>query len=808
MIMNLKQFSLIALLVLTSKVVAQPKQNELPIKSIELIHCTHTDYGFTDNPVIVLDLQKRYLDIALDAIIETADSSESKRFYWTAESLDVVYLWWQEATEERRDLLIKAIKSGQLDVNAIPFNMLSFANSRQWNVFQNWVPVDLFKKFHPTIGMMDDVNGFPRSAALGLLDKGINRIWMGINEDLGGAPFKQPSAFWWKMPDGRKLLVWNSQAYWMGYNLFSEKGWRFEQREANNTQFRTPRTGDMLASDEKSVREAHRICVEKLQKMVNEGYSYDFIAISITNQWRCDNDGPFPAITEFVKKWNQLGLQPAIHFTTASKALDVIEKKIGAKIQTYEGEWPDWWSFGIASVPRELSAARMANNYIEAALSPVWGDPDNKLRSRVSEMDKQLCHFWEHTFAANESSENPYSLFNQGNLAEKSISAYRPYENALWLLAQRTRNRLTNEPEGLYVVNTSETPYTGWINLDAVAFRGEKYKSLINTETQMKSPLIFENRTAKFWVENFEGNKINRFTLSMDSVANIVSYAFPDIKTDINGWPVSAQWKGMDKPLFTEGIGNFLSLQSTVGRDIIDKVWFETDNEKRRQKVKECTIETWAVAGEKTSVKETPYSVVYEQKISHPRLNKAVRKIEIWKNEPRAQFSIKFDRLTSSNPEIFYVTFPFPKTDAYPVISNGGTEFLPYKDQLPTTCTDFFTIDGWVHYPSSSGSWIWSNRDAVLVSFGSQQFAVKSIKPADDMNKILAMVYSNMWSVNYLDNCPGEMEFQFDLVWKNKISDPKFVPKIVQTYYLPPVIMINPKTREDKFTFKRMNEIK
>jgi hypothetical protein len=264
----------------------------------------------------------------------------------------------------------------------------------------------------------------------------------------------------------------------------------------------------------------------------------------------------------------------------------------------------------------------------------------------------------------------------------------------------------------------------------------------------------------------------------------------------------------MDKPLFTEGIGNFLSLQSTVGRDIIDKVWFETDNEKRRQKVKECTIETWAVAGEKTSVKETPYSVVYEQKISHPRLNKAVRKIEIWKNEPRAQFSIKFDRLTSSNPEIFYVTFPFPKTDAYPVISNGGTEFLPYKDQLPTTCTDFFTIDGWVHYPSSSGSWIWSNRDAVLVSFGSQQFAVKSIKPADDMNKILAMVYSNMWSVNYLDNCPGEMEFQFDLVWKNKISDPKFVPKIVQTYYLPPVIMINPKTREDKFTFKRMNEIK
>ena len=806
--MNSKLFSVIATVVLATSAVAQIQKNGLQIKSIELIHCTHTDYGYTDNPVIVMDLQKRFLDIALDAIIETADNAENKRFYWTAEALDPVYLWWQEASAERRELFLKAVKSGQMDINVIPFNIQSYANARQWNVFLNWIPADLFKKLQPKFGMMDDVNGFPRSAAIGLLDKGINRIWMGINPGWGQAPFSQPSAFWWKMPDGRKILVWNSQSYWMGYNLFTEKDWRFEQRQANNTQFRTPRTNDMLASDEKTVREAHRVCVNKLQKMVDEGYSYDFLAISITNQWRCDNDGPFPALTAFVKKWNELGLQPAIHFTTASKALDVIEKRIGDKIQTYEGEWPDWWTFGIAASPRELSAARFANNYIAAALSPIWGLPDDKLKARVLRMDKQLCLFWEHTSAANESSEHPYSLFNQGHLAEKNILAYRPYEDAKWLLAQRTRNLLTNKPEGLYVVNTGETPYTGWINLDVVGFRGEKFNSLINSENQKKSPLIYENSEAKFWVENFEGTKMTRFTLSRDSVLNNISYSIPDIKTDSSGWPVSAKWSGMDKPLFTEGLGNFLSLQSTVGREITEKVLSESDNEKRKQKVKECTREDWAIPSEETSVKETPYSVVYEQKLLHSRLNWAVRKMEIWKNEPRAHFCIKFNRLTSSNPEIFYVTFPLPKTDAYPVLSNGGNDFLPYKDQLPQTCSDFYTIDGWVHYPSSSGSWIWSSRDAVLLSFGSPQFVVRSMRPADDMNKIFAMIYNNMWSVNYLDNCPGEMEFHFDLVWKNKISDSKMVSKIVQTYYLPPVVMNNPETREDKFTFKRMNEIK
>ena len=82
------------------------------------------------------------------------------------------------------------------------------------------------------------------------------------------------------------------------------------------------------------------------------------------------------------------------------------------------------------------------------------------------------------------------------------------------------------------------------------------------------------------------------------------------------------------------------------------------------------------------------------------------------------------------------------------------------------------------------------------------------MNPPEEMNKIFAMDYNNMWEDDFLDNCPGEMEFQFDMVWKNEINESKLIPKIVQTYYLPPVVMINPKTREDKFTFKRMNAIK
>ena len=79
------------LIIMCSLTSANPAKNELQIKSIELVHFSHTDYGYTDHPLITEDLQKRYIDIALDAIVASADSVPGKRFYWTAEVLEPVY---------------------------------------------------------------------------------------------------------------------------------------------------------------------------------------------------------------------------------------------------------------------------------------------------------------------------------------------------------------------------------------------------------------------------------------------------------------------------------------------------------------------------------------------------------------------------------------------------------------------------------------------------------------------------------------------------------------------------------------------
>ncbi|MBN2775383.1 MAG: hypothetical protein JXR31_14095, partial [Prolixibacteraceae bacterium] len=430
--MNKKKFAplLLWFLFFVFYATGQSKTNLPEIKYIDLIHCTHTDYGYTDHPVIVEELQQRFLDIAVDAASASSQLPQGERFYWTAEALDVVCEWWKNSSDERREELINAIKNKQIDIAALPYNFHPFLNERQWDLALNWIPDELWERLNPKVGIQNDVNGFSRAAAIRLLNKGIKYICNGINTYWGGAPFPQPSGFWWQMPDGRKILVWQSLSYWYGYNLFTEKDWRIIQTNASNTQFYTPRIGDILSSDEESVRMAHKICLEKISKMLEEGYGYDFITLSITNQWRIDNDGPFPPLSEFVIKWNELGLKPELRLTTATDAMERIEKRWGDKLPIHSGEWPDWWAFGGASSPRDMAAARIAGNYLQAALSPVWGSNDKNILDKVKESDLLLCRYYEHTFGTNQTSSKPYGYFNLGHLAEKSIYAYRPYEKA------------------------------------------------------------------------------------------------------------------------------------------------------------------------------------------------------------------------------------------------------------------------------------------------------------------------------------------------------------------------------------------
>ena len=117
-------------------------------------------------------------------------------------------------------------------------------------------PTILLKVIHPKVAIQDDVNGASRAGMTALADHGIQALMMGLNNFWGGPPFPAPKAFWWKLPDGRRIFVYLAAGYGQADDLFLPGEWRVgDSPAASNLAFRPPRAGELLNADDASVRE-------------------------------------------------------------------------------------------------------------------------------------------------------------------------------------------------------------------------------------------------------------------------------------------------------------------------------------------------------------------------------------------------------------------------------------------------------------------------------------------------------------------------------------------------------------------------
>jgi hypothetical protein len=62
------------------------------------------------------------------------------------------------------------------------------------------------------------------------------------------------------------------------------------------------------------------------------------------------------------------------------------------------------------------------------------------------------------------------------------------------------------------------------------------------------------------------------------------------------------------------------------------------------------------------------------------------------------------------------------------------------------------------------------------------------------------MVFNNTWFTNYVANCNGVMNFQYDLVWRDRMGSD--VSGLAESLSSDPVALINPAARENRFVLK------
>ncbi len=739
------------------------------IRQVDIVHHTHTDVGYTEFPAVIRDLQQRYLDAAIDAC--QADS----RFRWTIESLLELDDWWRSRPRARQDRLLALVARGQMDAMALPFNQTPFLNALQWRQMMSWITPELWKRLRIRVAMQNDVNGFPRAGAMALLDHDIRHLLMGINADSGGPPFRRPSAFWWKMPDGRRLFVWLGEHYGSVMRYLEPA-----------------RKGPVFETGEQSLRAAQKTLAEHLRSIQAEGFDYDRVILTFTHPDNYDNGGPFPSLGPFVEAWNRLRLEPRLSLALATDAVLEMEKAVGARAPELEGEWTDWWANGGASGPREVAASRYAKRYMAAALSPVWSPMPPRAAPQVESILKDLCLFDEHTWGASGSISAPYSLRTLAQYVEKSDLAYKPMGMAEKFLLRRMREKIDPLPAGLYAINPAPAEMSGWAAITGAVPRDAR--AVADTVTGARQELRRDAGTPRFWLETLAPRTVRSLRLETDAAPAATPAGGPRLELDRDGWPKSADWPGMRKPLFDGSLADFLSVGviPPADRRTITQL-HANPNAAEREAIRAKSFRQGAAVYGPAQVRETPHTVVYTQEIRHERLAQARRSVELWRRQARARISVRFDRLSSLAPEVMFLAFSLPDGVPLPRFSCGGVPFTPYRDQLKGSCRDYFAIDGWAHYRTGDGDWLWVTRDAPLVAIGGPHVVERHQAEPADVRRILAMVFDNCWHTNFVADSHGTMEFQFDLMWRDRIDAPADAAEALAA---DPIVFLNPAMRD------------
>jgi hypothetical protein len=309
-------------------------------------------------------------------------------------------------------------------------------------------------------------------------------------------------------------------------------------------------------------------------------------------------------------------------------------------------------------------------------------------------------------------------------------------------------------------------------------------------------------------VEKLDAAAVKRFQLGKEAIEDTppASTLAPAIQTDDRGWPMSATWPGMQKPLFTEGLGDFVAVKvnAFAPRWALQDIWGAGDPARRRKLQQEKLEFVIAKPASEVTVEENPHTLRFAQTLEHPRLKWASRRLEIWKREPRARLTIRFNRLSSFDPELLCVVNPLPCDGVLPRFSSGGMAFTPFSDQLQGTCRDYFGIDGWAHYRMAEGHWLWVTRDAPLVTLDGPHPKSHLTEPPPRTGRVLAILYDNFWYTNFQGDSPGVMEFQFDLVWRKTLAGDAEAAVVAESLVTDPVMVINPSTPEHPLVLKHL----
>lgn len=756
----------------------------MKIKEILVLHHSHFDVGYTHTQPILWELQREFIDGALEMLDQTRDFPEYARPRWTCEVTAQVLKWLRSASPESVDKFHKYAQEKRIGISAMLCHTTPLANAEQ--LMRQLYPIkQLREQFGIAINTLNqhDINGVPWALADIMLDCGIDLFVMAINRHLGGYATERPAVIRWETPSGRTIRVMNGAHYTMFDQLF-----------------------DTHLHDLDTMEKGIENYIDFLKNVKH--YRHDFIYLTTANAPVCyDNSPPNIDVAKLIRDWNAAGRQPLIRYVTPEQLLERIDQVPNSEMPVYSGDWTDFWNFGCASNAEITKTNLHAKPRLltRDLIAATRGNEHPAIREVARRAWWHLNFYDEHTWGSYNSMifDNSFAR-TQANI--KDGYAYKAREladylaiDALESLAENPAQ--ANHQDGILLVNNTPATRTelipvpehwsipgkrlrtarfGWNNryeymngaplFGPVELPPYSWKKIPFGDLQ-KAPDQPKIETGDIEIVGPELHNINIDTvmhqpkfiesdvyrLEFDLATGRINRLF-DKK---NNWEVfdrDSEWTffefAHESPDALVDSGRTAYYRRNLTSEKFDVQCWQTEWKARRQKATKplsCNVETH------------PHGMTLVTKFAAPGCEWIEQRVTLLADSPRIELTARIMKSDIRTAENIYFVFPLNLPEGWR--SHFDTAGIPVEldaEQLPGASRDWVTVESFaaVHTPTLGATLFCP--DAPMVQIGGFNFGKisKSVeKPANPL--LLAWPMSSFWDTNFRPSQPGLTEIRY-----------------------------------------------
>ncbi|MEV1047598.1 glycoside hydrolase family 38 C-terminal domain-containing protein [Streptomyces sp. NPDC049916] len=377
--------------------------------TLHLVQHAHLDIGYTDPQSTVLAEGRKYLDSLLELCRTTDDWPDESKFRWAVEGFLSYENWSQNRPPQVVAEFLDRVREGRIELAAMPFNLHTETCSTD-ELHELLRPVRELRErtgLDITTAMQTDVPGqvvgLPDVlSASGIRYLSVAHNWAGraVPHHVGGQDL--PRLFRWRAPSGSEVLVWRTDtphglAYMEGSILGFDES--FDRVDDLLPGYLSALANHQYPHEGRGIP-GFPVLDEEFK---GDPYPWDVLHLRVLGKF-ADNGPPRRIIADTVRRWNEEWAFPVLRTSRNEDFFTDAEERLGDRLQTFEGDWTDWWVDGVGAGAVPLAATRdgqaaLADAQTLAGHAEILGAPDGaRITESAPAVYRSASLFNEHTW--------------------------------------------------------------------------------------------------------------------------------------------------------------------------------------------------------------------------------------------------------------------------------------------------------------------------------------------------------------------------------------------------------------------------